>query len=70
MSLILMYILFLIFMKVYIFVTPYIAMRCEIIPKQLLETLSISTPVREFVLDKIVYHDCVMSLYQKDSTAY
>ena len=39
-------------------------------PELLLETFSISTPVGDFVLEKIVYHDCVMSVNQNDTMAY
>ncbi|KAH0705892.1 hypothetical protein KY285_010419 [Solanum tuberosum] len=40
------------------FVTPYVAMNFDVIPEQLSEPFSVSTPVGESILAKRVYRDC------------
>jgi len=44
------------------FVTPYVAMRFDIIPDILLETFSISTPVGDLVVAKRVFRRCPIFL--------
>ncbi|KAH0636415.1 hypothetical protein KY290_036860 [Solanum tuberosum] len=51
------------------FVTPYIAMNFDILPKQLLEPFSVSTPVGESILSERVYRDCTISFNHKDTMA-
>ncbi|KAG5609832.1 hypothetical protein H5410_021113 [Solanum commersonii] len=51
------------------FVTPYVAIRFDITPEQLLELFSVSTPICESILVETVYHDCTISVYHKDGIA-
>ncbi|KAH0657727.1 hypothetical protein KY289_026475 [Solanum tuberosum] len=49
------------------FVTPYVAIRFDIIPKQILEPLIVSTPIGKSILVERVYHDCTISVNRKDT---
>ena len=49
------------------FVNPYIAMNYDILPKQLFESFSVSTPVGECILDERVYRDCTISINHKST---
>ncbi|WMV09239.1 hypothetical protein MTR67_002624 [Solanum verrucosum] len=49
------------------FVTPYIAMRFDILPKQLLEPFTVSTHVGESILAEKVYRDYANSINHKDT---
>ena len=47
------------------FVTPFVAMKFEILPEVLLEPFSVSTPIVESVVAKKVYRSCPISLSHK-----
>ncbi|XP_049378124.1 uncharacterized protein LOC125842884 [Solanum stenotomum] len=49
------------------FVTPYIAMNCDILPEQLLGPFSVSIPVGESILVESFYRDCVIYVNHKDT---
>ena len=51
------------------FLTPYVVMRFDIIPKQLLEPFNVSTPIGESILVERVYHDSTISINLKDTIA-
>ncbi len=42
--------------------TPYVVMNFDVLPEQLLEPFSVSTPVGESILAERVYRDCVISV--------
>lgn len=48
------------------FVTPYVAMRFNIILEQLIEPINVSTPVGESILVEKVYCDCAIYVNYKD----
>ncbi|KAH0712585.1 hypothetical protein KY289_008544 [Solanum tuberosum] len=52
------------------FVTPYVAMNFDVIPKQLSEPFSVSTPVGEPIIAERVYRDCPISVNHKSTMAY
>ena len=49
------------------FVTPYVVMRFDIIPKQLLEPFNVSTPVGESIIAERVYHGCAIFVNSKET---
>ncbi|KAG5570110.1 hypothetical protein H5410_059876 [Solanum commersonii] len=49
------------------FVTPYVAMNFDVIPEQLSEPFSVSTPVGESILAERVYRDCPVSINHKST---
>ncbi|XP_069149268.1 uncharacterized protein [Solanum lycopersicum] len=49
------------------FVTPYVAMIFDIIPKQINETFSVSTPICESALAERVYRDYLVSVNRKST---
>ena len=51
------------------FVPPYVSMNVDIIPEQLSEPFSISTPVGEFIIEEIDHHDYPLTINHK-STMY
>ncbi|KAG5599152.1 hypothetical protein H5410_030522 [Solanum commersonii] len=51
------------------FVTPYVAMNFDIIPKQLSEPFNVSTAVGESILAESVYCDCPVSVNHKSTMA-
>ena len=51
------------------FVTPYIAMKFDIIREQLSEPFSVSIPIAESILAKIVYRDCALYINHKCTMA-
>ncbi|KAH0710411.1 hypothetical protein KY284_011838 [Solanum tuberosum] len=51
------------------FVTPYVAMNFDVIPEQLSEPFSVSTPVGESILTERVYRDCPISVNNKSTMA-
>ena len=51
------------------FVTPYVAMNFDVIPEQLSEPFSVSTPVGESILAKRVYRDCPIFVNHKSTVA-
>ncbi|KAH0682694.1 hypothetical protein KY285_022193 [Solanum tuberosum] len=51
------------------FVTPYVAMNFDVIPEQLSEPFSVSTPIGDSILAERVYHDCPVSVNQKSTMA-
>ncbi|WMV44903.1 hypothetical protein MTR67_038288 [Solanum verrucosum] len=51
------------------FVTPYVAMNFDVIPEQLSEPFSVSTPVGESILAERVYRDCPISVNHKSTMA-
>ncbi|WMV30450.1 hypothetical protein MTR67_023835 [Solanum verrucosum] len=51
------------------FLTPYVAINFDVIPEQLSEAFSVSTPVGESILAKRVYRDCPVSVNHKSTMA-
>jgi len=51
------------------FVTPYVAMNFDVLPEQLLEPFSVSTPVGESILPERVYRDCTIFVNHKSTMA-
>ncbi|KAH0642176.1 hypothetical protein KY285_034832 [Solanum tuberosum] len=51
------------------FVTPYVAMKFNVIPQKLCEPFCVSTSVGESTLAKRVYRDCVISINHKNTMA-
>ncbi|KAG5600611.1 hypothetical protein H5410_031981 [Solanum commersonii] len=51
------------------FMTPYVDMRFDILPEQLIEPLNVSTPVGESIHVERVYRDCVIPFNHKDTMA-
>ncbi|KAH0669628.1 hypothetical protein KY289_024121 [Solanum tuberosum] len=49
------------------FVTPYVAMNFDVIPKQLSEPFNVSTPVGESILAERVYRDCPIFVNHKST---
>ena len=49
------------------FLTPYVAMKFDIIPKQLLKPFTISTHVCDSIRAYKIYHDYVNSVNHKDT---
>uniref|UniRef100_M1DAF1 Gag-pol polyprotein n=1 Tax=Solanum tuberosum TaxID=4113 RepID=M1DAF1_SOLTU len=47
------------------FVTPYVAMRFDVLPNVLLEPSSMSTPIGDSVMPKRVYRKCPTSLFYR-----
>ncbi|WMV42009.1 hypothetical protein MTR67_035394 [Solanum verrucosum] len=52
------------------FVTPYIAMRFDIIPEKLLDPFSVSTSVGDSILAERVYRNCANIVNHKDTMDY
>ncbi|KAH0776371.1 hypothetical protein KY290_007782 [Solanum tuberosum] len=51
------------------FVTSYVAMNFNVLPEQLSESFSVSTPVGESILAERVYRDCPISVNHKSTMA-
>ena len=51
------------------FVTPNVAMNFDIIPEQLSQPFSVSTPVGASILAKRVYRDCLIPIDPQNTTA-
>uniref|UniRef100_M0ZUZ3 Retrotransposon gag protein n=1 Tax=Solanum tuberosum TaxID=4113 RepID=M0ZUZ3_SOLTU len=51
------------------FVTPYVAMNFDVIPKKLSEPFSVSTPVGESIIAERFYLDCPISVNHKSTIA-
>ncbi|KAH0715889.1 hypothetical protein KY284_008794 [Solanum tuberosum] len=51
------------------FVTPYVAMNFDVIPEQLSEPFSVSTPFGESILAERVYRDCPIFVNHKSTMA-
>ncbi|WMV08759.1 hypothetical protein MTR67_002144 [Solanum verrucosum] len=49
------------------FVTPYVAMRSDILPECFLAPFSVSTPIGTSILLERVYRDCTISVNHKDT---
>ena len=49
--------------------TPYISMNFDILPEQLLEPFSVSTPVGDSILAERVYRDCPVFINHKSTMA-
>ncbi|KAH0776456.1 hypothetical protein KY290_007867 [Solanum tuberosum] len=51
------------------FVTPYVAMKFDVLPEKLCEPFCVSTHVGESILAERVYHDCTISVNHKSTVA-
>ena len=49
------------------FVTPYVDNKFDVLPNKLCEPFCVSTPIGESILAKLVYHNFVISINNKDT---
>ena len=47
------------------FVTPYMAMRFDVLQDVLIDDFSVSKPIGEFIVAMRVYRNCLISLYRR-----